>query len=51
MNTKAFLLSALMALAMVAAPASAAVKTIVLPPDGAQLKPSPLPGYARAQGN
>ncbi len=31
--------------------ASAAVKTIQLPPDGAQLKASPLPGYAKAQGN
>jgi sulfite dehydrogenase (cytochrome) subunit B len=31
--------------------AFAAVKTITLPPDGAQLKPSALPGYAKAQDN
>lgn len=29
--------------------ASAAVKSIQLPPDGVQLTPSPLPGYAKAQ--
>ena len=29
--------------------ASAASKTIELPPDGVQLKPSALPGYAKAQ--
>ena len=29
----------------------AAPKTIVLPPDGAQLVPSSLPGYAKAQQN
>ena len=29
--------------------AHAATKTITLPPDGVQLKPSPLPGYAKAQ--
>ncbi len=34
-----------------AAVASAAPKTIVLPPDGVQLRPSPLPGYAKAQAN
>lgn len=34
-----------------AAPALAADKTVELPPDGAQLKPSPLPGYALAQAN
>lgn len=32
-------------------PATAVTKTIVLPPDGAQLKASPLPGYAKAQAN
>ena len=32
-----------------AAPAGA--KDIVLPPDGLQLTPSPLPGYAKAQAN
>ena len=31
--------------------AAAAVKTIQLPPDGVQLKPSTLPGYATAQAN
>ena len=30
---------------------AAAPKTIVLPPDGAQLIASPLPGYAKAQAN
>ena len=30
---------------------AAAPKTIVLPPDGAQLVPSSLPGYAKAQAN
>jgi mono/diheme cytochrome c family protein len=29
----------------------AITKTIQLPPDGVQLKPSPLPGYAKAQAN
>ena len=29
--------------------AHAATKSIELPPDGMQLKPSPLPGYAKAQ--
>ena len=37
--------------AMMAVPALAVTKTLVLPPDGAQLKASPLPGYARAQAN
>jgi mono/diheme cytochrome c family protein len=31
--------------------ALATAKTIVLPPDGVQLKPSTLPGYAKAQVN
>ena len=35
--------------ALLAAPALAAPKTIELPPDGLQLVPSPLPGYAKAQ--
>jgi mono/diheme cytochrome c family protein len=52
MNSKTFLTCAFLALAMIAAAgASAAVKTIQLPPDGVYLKPSPLPGYAKAQGN
>jgi mono/diheme cytochrome c family protein len=39
------------ACALGAGPALAAVKTIALPPDGAQLKASPLPGYEKAQAN
>ena len=31
--------------------AAAAPHTITLPPDGAQLRPSTLPGYAKAQAN
>lgn len=34
---------------LAASVAVAAPRTIELPPDGAQLKPSPLPGYAKAQ--
>ncbi len=30
-------------------PALAVTKTMALPPDGVQLKASPLPGYAKAQ--
>jgi hypothetical protein len=33
------------------ASAGATAKSIVLPPDGIQLKPSELPGYAKAQAN
>lgn|SRR5512140_244736 len=51
MNTKALLSTSLLSLTLMATPAVAAVKTIVLPPDGVQLKPSPLPGYVKAQGN
>jgi len=36
---------------LLAAPASAATKGVTLPPDSAQLKPSPLPGYQKAQAN
>lgn len=32
-------------------PALAVTKTLVLPPDGAQMKASPLPGYAKAQAS
>ena len=42
-----FLLSVLAAGVLAAAPAMA--KDIQLPPDGVQLKPSELPGYAKAQ--
>ena len=33
------------------ATSAAAPKTITLPPDSAQLTPSPLPGYAKAQAS
>jgi mono/diheme cytochrome c family protein len=33
------------------APAAAAPRSIDLPPDGVQLKASPLPGYAKAQAH
>jgi sulfite dehydrogenase (cytochrome) subunit B len=36
---------------LAALPASAVVKTLQLPPDAAQLKPSALEGYAKAQAN
>ncbi len=52
MNIKQFSLAAVvLAAAALTHPAHAVVKTIELPPDGAQLKPSPLPGYAKAQAN
>lgn len=50
-NTKALLTASLLSLTLITAPALATVKTIVLPPDDVQLKPSPLPGYVKAQGN
>jgi hypothetical protein len=34
-----------------ALPAGSAPKTLTLPPDGVQLKASPLPGYAKAQAS
>jgi mono/diheme cytochrome c family protein len=34
-----------------ATPAQATVKTMMLPPDGIELKPSSLQGYAKAQAN
>ena len=36
-------------LMMTAGSAAAGVKSINLPPDGVQLKPSPLPGYEKAR--
>ncbi len=42
---------ALASLAACAIAATAAPHTITLPPDGAQLRPSSLPGYAKAQAN
>ncbi len=52
MNSKA-LVAAIAAVATisVAGAALAGTKTIELPPDGMQLKPSALPGYAKAQAN
>jgi mono/diheme cytochrome c family protein len=44
-----YLLSTLVLSTVLAAPALAAPKTIELPPDGIQLTPSSLPGYAKAQ--
>ena len=46
-STLAPMLAALLALGC----AAASAKTIQLPPDSVFLKPSPLPGYAKAQGN
>ncbi len=47
-----FRLAALAAsLTALALSASATPKTMTLPPDGAQLRPSDLPGYAKAQAN
>lgn len=37
--------------AALCAPAGSAPKTLVLPPDGVQLKASTLPGYAKAQAH
>ena len=52
MNTRTIVLATLSAVAIgAAAHAAAAVKTIQLPPDAVQLKPSDLPGYAKAQAN
>jgi mono/diheme cytochrome c family protein len=44
-------ITAALALSLFAIGACAATKGIELPPDGAQLKPSPLPGYVRAQAH
>jgi mono/diheme cytochrome c family protein len=52
MNLRTIALATLSAVAIGAAVhAAAAVKTIQLPPDAVQLKPSNLPGYAKAQAN
>ena len=40
-----------LAFAATAMPALAVTKTLQLPPDGMQLKPSSLEGYAKAQAN
>src|SRR4051794_2869585 len=50
MNIKTFALVCAIVVSSTLLPiASAAVKTIQLPPDAVALKPSPLPGYALAQ--
>jgi len=41
----------LVAAALLALAAPAHAKDLQLPPDGVQLTPSPLPGYAKAQAN
>jgi mono/diheme cytochrome c family protein len=52
MNRNAFVAAAVAAAALsLAGAAHAAPKTIELPPDSVLLKPSTLPGYARAQAN
>jgi mono/diheme cytochrome c family protein len=52
MGHKTMLAAAVAAVALgVAGTALADVKRIELPPDGLQLKPSTLPGYAKAQAN
>jgi cytochrome c5 len=48
MKTRAFLAVAVTLLALAGA-AQAGTKSIDLPADGVVLKPSPLPGYAKAQ--
>jgi sulfite dehydrogenase (cytochrome) subunit B len=52
MNGKAFIaiVLSLSALGLVGTARSGA-KSITLPPDGVQLRPSPLPGYAKAQAS
>jgi len=50
-NIKAWLTASLLSLTLITSPAMAVVKIIVLPADAVQLKPSPLPGYVKAQGN
>ncbi|MGZ5181749.1 MAG: SorB family sulfite dehydrogenase c-type cytochrome subunit [Ramlibacter sp.] len=49
MRTSSPLRAALLCVALASGAAQATVKTIVLPPDTVQLKPSSLPGYAKAQ--
>ncbi len=52
MNSKTIITAAAFALAIAAAGTSlAATKTLELPPDGVQLKASPLPGYEKALAN
>lgn len=52
MNSKNILFAAFVAASLgLGGVAAAGSKSIVLPPDGVQLKPSSLPGYAKAQSN
>ena len=46
-----FIVTLALAAFALALPAHAAAKTIDLPPDGVQLKPSSLEGYAKARAN
>jgi mono/diheme cytochrome c family protein len=50
MSTKPMLAASLVAFALCLS-SQASAKSINLPPDGAQLKPSSLEGYAKAQAN
>ena len=51
MNTRLLAPALAITLALAAGNASAVMKVIQIPPDTEQLKPSPLPGYAKAQAN
>ena len=51
MKHRSFIVAAAAACSACASALPPRAKTITLPPDGVQLKPSPLPGYAKAQAN
>lgn len=51
MNRSIRVAAVVLCAALNAGPGFATVKAIALPPDGAQLKPSALPGYEKAQAN
>jgi mono/diheme cytochrome c family protein len=51
MRMKTNRLGVLVAACAFATASFAVTKTIQIPPDAEQLKPSPLPGYAKAQAN
>ena len=51
MNSKRLIAAALVAAICAASATLAGAKSIELPPDGTQLKASPLPGYAKAQAS
>lgn len=48
-SSRYWMAAAVLAACSLFAPPASAAKTIELPPDGVQLKPSNLPGYAKAQ--